>query len=237
LSECELGTFQNNIFRAYPTAGAEDSQNHRRLADALAAYAAQLGEIVSSEDAAQLDAATADAGAAIKSLQSRIVAANPAGEPPLDIGPIADLIGGGLRAGLEARRYQELKRVAEKADPIVQQASAQLSTYATQLYAINIVMPSLEGAENAALRATPNPPETFQARVETAALRKREYDAVTEVEPSQVFKAIADAHHELVSALNDPSRQYEALRASVASLKEKVKALAAVLKKPETPPG
>ena len=66
--------------------------------------------------------------------------------------------------GLEARRFQQLKRVAEKADPIVQQASARLSTYATQLYAINIVGPSLTAADNAAIQAVPNPPETFPAR-------------------------------------------------------------------------
>jgi hypothetical protein len=236
-SDCELGTFQNNTFRAFPTASAEDSKNHRRLADALTVYAAQLGDIVSSKDAEELDAATADAGMAVKSLHSQIVPADPTAKPPLDIGPIADLIGAGLRAGLEAKRFQQLKRVAEKADPIVQQASARLSTYATQLYAINIIQPSLTAADNAAIRADPNPPETFPARVETAALRKREYDAVVAVEPSQVFKAVSDAHQELVHALNNPSRQYEALRTAVANLTEKVNALAAVLRKPETPAG
>ena len=236
-SDCELGTFQNNTFRAFPTASAEGSKNHRRLADALAVYAAQLGDIVSSKDAEELDAATADAGMAVKSLQSKIVAADPTAKPSLDIGPIADLIGAVLRAGLEARRFQQLKRVAEKADPIVQQACARLSTYATQLYAINIVEPSLTAADNAAIRAVPNPPEKFPALVETAALRKREYDAVVAVEPSQVFKAVSGAHQELVHALNDPSRQYEALRTAVANLTEKVNALAAVLRKPETPAG
>jgi hypothetical protein len=244
-SDCELGTFQGNTFRAFPTASVEDNKNHQRLADALAEYARQLGDIVSSKDSEELNNATVDAGKAVKSLQKKIVAANPPPKPPadstaeperpLDIGPIADLIGAGLRAGLEARRFQQLKRVAEKANPVVQQACARLSTYATQLYAINIVWPSLTAADNAALAAIPNPPTTFPALVETAALRKREYDALVAVEPSQVFKAVSDAHQELVHALNDPSRQYEALRTAVQELTEKVDALAAVLKKPEKP--
>jgi hypothetical protein len=236
LRDCELGSLQNGGFQASPIASATDSANHKRLADALAAYASQLGAMVSSTDAEQLDAATVDAGAALKSLQSKIVAADPTSEPPLDIGPIVGLVGAGLRAGLEARRFQQLKRITEKADPIVQQASGRLSIYATQLYAINVVEPSLKEADAAALRAVPNPPETFPARVDAAALRKREYDAVVAVEPSQVFGAVANAHHELVLALNDPSRQYEALRAAVANLTEKVNALAAALKKPEETP-
>jgi hypothetical protein len=73
--------------------------------------------------------------------------------------------------------------------------------------------------------------------VETAALRKREYDTVIAVEPSQVFKAVSDAHHELVRALGDPDRQYEALRTSVANLTEKAQALAAVLRESATPAG
>jgi hypothetical protein len=49
-----------------------------------------------------------------------------------------------------------------------------------------------------------------------------------------VFKAVADAHHDLVVALDDPSRQIDALKKSIVSLSTKAKALADALKARET---
>ena len=232
LMPCDLGTSTTSGLQANPTAGTEDSKRHRRLADALAVYANGLGSMVSSDDIEALDAATADAGAALKSLQSKLIDPDAASGSTLDLGPIASLVSTGLRLGLEARRFQKLKQITEKADPVVNEAAGRLSIYATLLYGKTVVEPSLKAAEAASFLAVPGPPESFLKPVEDVAFKKREYDSVLAADPSLVFQAVADAHHELVIALGDPARQYDALRSSVAELTEKVKALADALKPP-----
>lgn len=233
LKKCEIGSMQGSTLVEAPTVTVADSQNHRRLADALARYATQLGAIVSAQDGEDLEAAAAEAAAAAQSLRDKLLAANPPAEPPPDIGPIASFVGTGLRIALEARRFHLLKDVAERADPIVEQASGRLSTYANQLYYINELEPAFKAADAAALRAVPEPSGTFPARVEDATRLHRDYMTKLSITPGDVFKAVADAHHELVAALNDPSRQYDALKKSVTELAEKAKALADALQEPD----
>jgi hypothetical protein len=235
LQECRLGKMQGGSFVRVPVARANDSQNHLRLADALAAYAAQLKAIVSAADGAQLEAATADAGAAAQSLRDKLVASDPTAKP-VNMGPIASFIGTGLRLALEARRFAVLKNVASRADPIVHEASGRLSIFANQLYYINELGPAFIAADGAALRAVPDPTKsnTFAKRVAEASKQEQAYAAVAAVRPGDVFRAVADAHHDLVAALDDPSRQIDALKQSVATLSEKAKALADVLKASET---
>jgi hypothetical protein len=233
LRQCRLGTVQGAAFEPLRVATAEDAQNHLRLAEALAAYATQLGAIVSASDGDQLEAATSDAGAAVQSLRDKLVAADPSAKP-VDVGPIASFIGTGLRLALEARRFAILKNVAEKADPIVQEAAGRLSIYANQLYEINELRPAYAALDNAVLRAVPEPSDTFPARVTEAAAREQALHAASAVTPGDVFKAVADAHHELIAALSDPTRQIDALKKSVATLGEKTKALGDVLKKDDT---
>lgn len=234
LQECRLGTMQGGSFVRVPVASANDARNHLRLADALAAYAAQLEAIVSAADGAQLEAATADAGAAAQSLRDKLAASDPTAKP-LNIGPIASFIGTGLQLALEARRFAVLKNVAGKADPIVHEASGRLSIFANQLYYINELDPAFIAADDAAVRAAPDPSKssTFATRVAEASKQEQAYAAVAAVRPGDVFKAVADAHHDLVAALDDPSRQIDALKQSVATLSEKAKALADVLKASE----
>lgn len=232
LQECRLGTMQGGSFDRVPVANANDARNHLRLADALAAYAAQLEAIVSAADGAQLEAATADAGAAAQSLRDKLAASDPTAKP---IGPIASFIGTRLQLALEARRFAVLKNVAGKADPIIHEASGRLSIFANQLYYINELDPAFIAADNAALRAAPDPSKssTFATRVAEALKQEQAYAAVAAVRPGDVFKAVADAHHDLVAALDDPSRQIDALKQSVATLSEKAKALADVLRASE----
>lgn len=223
---------ERDAFVPVPVATANDAQNNLRLAGALATYAAQLNAIVSSTDGEQLEAAAADAGAAAQSLQSKLVAANPTAKT-VDIGPIASFIGTGLRLALEARRYAILKIVVAKSDPVVQQASGQLSIYADQLYYINALQPAFAAFDNAVWQAVPEPSATFPARVQEAAVQEQAFAAALAVTPGDVFKAVVDAHRDLLAALNDPSRQMDALKQSVATLNAKAKGLAAVLKASE----
>jgi hypothetical protein len=229
MQQCAIGKMQGGRFVSVPLATASSAQNHLRLAEALAAYAAQLGAIVSAEDREQLEAAVSDAVAATRSVQAGLAAANPSAKS-LDLGPIADFVGTGLLLVLEARRFSLLKSVAAKADPVIQQASGQLSLFANQLYYINTLQPAFAALDNAVLRAVPMPADTFPARVEAATAREQFYAAALAITPGDVFKAVADAHRDLVLALNDPSRQIDALKAAVATLSSKAKALADVLK-------
>ena len=232
LQQCGIGAMQDGSFVSVPVATAKDAQNHLRLAEALAAYAAQLDAIVSAADGDQREAAGAGAGAAAQSLQDKLVAADSKAKP-VDIGPIASFIGTGLRLALEAKRLAILKNVAGRADPVVQQASGQLAIFANQLYYINELQPAFATFDNAVQRAVPEPSGTFPARVEEATAREQVYAAALAVTPGDVFKAVADAHRDLVAALNDPSRQIDALKKSIATLSAKAKALADVLKMSE----
>ena len=233
LRQCGIGKQQNDGFVSVPLATAKDAQNHLRLAEALASYAVQLDAIVSASDGEQLVAATADAGAAAQSLRDKLVAADPNAKP-LNIGPIADFIGTGLLFVLEARRFEILKNVVGRADPVVQQSSGQLSIFANQLYYINELLPAFAAYEKAVQRGIPDPSGTFPARLDEATAKEQAYAAALAITPGDVFKAVADAHRDLVVALNDPSRQIDALKKSIITLSTKAKALADVLKASET---
>ena len=233
LKKCEIGFMNGSTLVETPAVTITDSQNHRRLADALARYATQLGAIVSAQDREDLEAATAEATAAAQSLLDRLLAVNPPPDPPPDLGPIASFLGTGLRIALESRRFHLLKDVAVRADPIVEEASGRLSTYANQLYYINELQPAFKAADAAALRAVPEPSGTFPARVEEATRLHQDYMTKLSVTPGEVFKAVSDAHHALVAALNNPTRQYTALKQAMTELAEKARALTDALKPPD----
>lgn len=233
LKQCRIGKLERGAFVPVRVATVNDAQNHLRLAEALATYAAQLNAIVSATDGDVLEAAAADAGAAAQSLQNKLAAADQTAKT-MDVGPIASFIGTGLRLALEAKRFAILKNVVEKADPVVQQVSGQLSIFSNQLYYVNELQPAFSAFEKAVQRSVPEPSSTFPARVQEATVQEQAYAATLAVTPSEVFKAVADSHHNLVAALNDPSRQIDALKQSIATLNTKVKALAAVLKASET---
>lgn len=229
LTHCGIGKLERGSFVAVRIATANDAQHHLRLAKALAAYAAQLNVIVSATDGDALEAAAADAGTAAQSLQNKLSEVNQTVKTK-DIGPIAAFIGTGLRIALEGKRFAILKNVAEKADPVVQQVSGQLSVFSNQLYYINKLQPAFAAFEKAVQRSVPEPSSTFPARVEEASNQEQAYAAMLAATPSEVFKAVADSHRNLVAALNDPSRQIDALKQSIATLNTKVKALADILK-------
>ncbi len=229
LEQCDIGVMQNGSYEAVPLASTKDAQNHLRLAGALGGYAAELGAIVSASDGDALEAAATDAGAAVQSLADKLAASNPSATP-VDVGPIASFIASGLRIGLEAKRFEILKRVVTKADPVVQDASGRLSIFASQLYYINEVQPAFAAMDNAVFRAVPEPSSSFPSRVKEATTQQQAYLAVLAAAPGDVFKAVADAHHDLLAALNDPRTQIDALKQSIATLSEKAKALADVLK-------
>lgn len=232
LKRCRIGKLEGGVFVPVRVATANDAQNHLRLAEALAAYAAQLDAIVSVTDGDQLEAAAADAGAAAQSLQNKLATAGTTAKT-IDVGPIASFIGTGLRLALEAKRFAILKNVVEKADPVVQQTGGQLSVFSNQLYYVNELQPAFAAFDKAVQRGVPEPSGTFPARVQEATVQEQAYAATLAATPSEVFKAVADAHHSLVTALNDPSRQIDALKQSIATLNTKAKALAAVLKASE----
>lgn len=228
LKECTIGRLQGDQFASVPLATTKDAENHLRLAGALAAYTGQLSAIVAAEDRDELDAAVADASAAAQSLQKTLSAANPDAKS-IDVGPITDFIGTGLLHALEARRFAILKRVVGNADPVVLEASGRLSVFANQLYYINTLLPAYAGFEKAVLRALPEA-ESFPARMAEASAQEQAYATVLAITPSDVFKAVADAHHNLLVALDDPTHQMGALKTAIATLSAKAKALAEAVK-------
>lgn len=226
-ASCRLGAESGSGFRpagpepalAYPLLG----ELNRRLQ----AYATGLAEITAADDGAALTSAVGDARDALVRVDQRVgeVSGRPA-TANLAVGPVADLLGSALTTALEARRYQALRTIVTRADPVVRDAAMLLSRAAMPLLVRARLRPAQEALQNAAERARrsgPNDPE-YSGRVAAAAQALAFYRAQLAADPSAVFAAMADAHAKLAAAINDPRTQFEAMRSAVGDFAAKAKA-------------
>jgi hypothetical protein len=226
-AQCRLGIESGSGFRpaapepalAYPVLGELNRQ--------LQAYASGLGEITAADDSEALTSALGDARDALVRIDQRIgeATARPV-TANLAVGPVADLVGSALSATLEARRYQALKAIVNKADPTVREAGMLLSRAAMPLLVRARLRPAQEALQNAAERARQSGAGDvdYPARVAAAAQALANYRALLAADPSGVFAAMADAHAKLVAAINDPRTQFEAMKSAVNDFAAKAKA-------------
>jgi hypothetical protein len=125
----------------------------------------------------------------------------------------------------EQRRYQALAEVTKGADPVVTKAAMILSNVSMPMTAIE-----LSQAGRDYLRSIPdpgNPPQGTAAWTQAyvnARKARENYLAIYSTSPTSVFKAMAEAHHQLTLAVADPKRQYEALASAIEDFADKAKA-------------
>lgn len=97
----------------------------------------------------------------------------------------------------------------------------------------NVALPmtliDLQDAGVAYLSSLPDPEQPqkdegwITAYAKARSARER-YLAIFATSPTPVFKAMADAHHQLTLAFSDPKRQYESLKAAIEDFSSKAKA-------------
>jgi hypothetical protein len=205
----------------------------------LADYAMGLAQIVDAKDQTELMTAAGDAKSAILKVRDDVAAQkaakNPskqASEAKVDtIGPIVDLVSSGLTTLLAQRRFNALSKIVHASDNVVRDAAEELSkaAFSMQLEA-NIEPAEKELVNTAAVtRAKDVGTGAFPAKVHEVAEAHAKYVALLEADFSAAFKAVADTHHALVAALDDPSTQFDSLKRNVQELADKVNALQSAL--------
>ena len=200
--------------------------NSPKLLPALKAYAAALVAIADAADRDALQESVGKAKEQVTRLGTRIDGLDGKTSPYVStIGPVADLVGTVLIATLEQRRYQALAEVTKGADPVVTKAAMILSNVSMPMTAIE-----LQQAGRDYLRSIPdrgNPPRGDAAWTQAyvnARKARENYLALYATSPTSVFKAMAEAHHQLTLAVADPKRQYEALASAIEDFADKAKA-------------
>lgn len=207
--------------------------NAPKLIPALRGYA---GDLVAIADAADRDALQESVGKAkeqVVKLGTRIDGLDGKTSPYLStIGPVADLVGAVLIATLEQRRYKALVEVTKGADPVVTKAAMILSNVSMPMTAIE-----LQEAGRAYIGSMPDrgkPPQGTAAWTQAyvnARKARENYLSIYATSPTSVFKAMAEAHHQLTLALEDPKRQYEAVTSAVEDFADKARAAADAFEK------
>jgi hypothetical protein len=225
---CRLGVMKPN--GGIDPAPFDDAEvlltNSPKLIPALRGYAAELVAIADAADRDALQASVGKAKDQLVKLGTRVDGLDGKASPFVStIGPVADLVGAALIATLEQRRYKALVEVTKGADPVVTRAAMILSNVSMPMTAIE-----LQEAGRAYLGSIPdpgNPPQGAAAWTQAyvnARKARDNYLTIYSTSPTTVFKAMAEAHHQLTLALADPKRQYEAVASAVEDFADKASA-------------
>jgi hypothetical protein len=195
-------------------------------------YAAALNELATSKDGEALQSAVGKAKATMESLADRLQATTKTDFTREAMGPLSDLIGTSLVWALEYRRYEAMKRVVERADPIVTQA-AQLMSRAS----VVLLIPRLRAAANAVTDAIAEAngasEKEFVGRLGQARAAVEDYLGLYTADPAASFQAMATAHQKLKEALGDVNRGLGALKSATADFAEKAEAAYKVFAAPK----
>ncbi len=199
--------------------------NAPKLLPALQGYATALAGIADSSDREALRESIGKAKDEVVKLGTTIDGLEGKTSPYVAaIGPVSDLVGTALVLILDQRRYQALKDVTAGADPVVARAAMILSNVAMPMTAIELqdagdaYFQSVLDAGKPAADA-----DAWIKAYEKAREARADYLAVFATSPTSVFKAMAEAHHQLTLALVDPNRQYESVKAAVEDFADKAK--------------
>jgi hypothetical protein len=222
---CELGVVSEGAARSGSLAVVAPLANVARLNDGLRAYAAALASIADGKDEQALQSATADARNALTKAANEIKSLSGADSTGFAaVGPLSDLVGEALFVALEEHRYLVLRRVVGTADPIIDRSARIISRSAMPL-----LLPKLREDGTTLRKAI----ETFNNNPAGAdwitALAKAQkaqaaYLADYDASPTVALAAMADAHHALKLALDDPKREIEPLKTAIVDFATKAKA-------------
>ncbi len=221
---CRLGIIKRDGSLDSARLDAFDSFTWNKVLSALKGYASALVGIGQAADRGELQVSVGKAKDQLTRLGKRIAGLDGKTSPYLStIGQI-DVVGADLIAVFEKRRYLALVEVMAAADPVVTKSAIFLAHVAAPMTTIK-----LQEAGRAYLYSLPDPlvkpPQNQQAwglaYANSSAARDR-YLALFATNHTVVFKAMADAHHELMLALSDPKR-YVSAKAAVDDFAERAK--------------
>ncbi len=179
------------------------------LAMLLKQYSAGLAKVVDADSGAQLDASADALNNALGNF-ARKVDPNASSGAFASLDPITTLFKFAVGNYLDARRLQILKIAVARADPLVAQASQQLSAIvaddqtaiisyeATRTQALVATVSAIGQPRSASERAAKR--ATLTLAVDDAAGVQR----LVRVDASASIRALADAHHQLALALRQP---------------------------------
>ncbi len=222
---CELGVVSAGAARSGSLAVVAPLANIARLNDGLRAYAAALAAIADGKDEQALQSAVGDARNALVKAANEVKALSNDSSPEFAaVGPLSDLVGEALFVALEEHRYLVLRRVVGEADPIIDRSAKIISRSAMPL-----LLPKLR-ADGTTLRkaveAFNNNPtgDDWLAALAKAQKARDAYLTDYDASPTVALAAMADAHHALKLALDDPKREIEPLKTAIVDFATKAKA-------------
>lgn len=197
-----------------------------KLLGELAAYASALSAISNAKDSADLSAAQ---GKVSKALSGIAGAANLAAGPI--VGVLVDTLNWvGLNA-LETRRYVALKREVTRAHPAIQEIGQGLernvAAWPKDLRTVALAE-KIRLLEDAVARSSG---AERRVRVDLLAAATVEYEALRQNDPATAARKMVEAHLAMRDALNDGSRQFEAVAAAIKQFSESARTLKEAFRK------
>ncbi len=221
---CRLGRLDGDTVHPDQLLAAGVLETTAQLGEKLKQYAAALGTLANAEDTQALRSAAGDATTALEGLADRVETLTREQIPGRQaIRPVGELIGSALVTTLEARRYAALRSIVGSADPVVENAAAILSRNSMPL-----MIPRLRKAGDDfvdSVNAFNEQPKgaAWSAAMASAREAQETYLVLYQAHPATAFQAMAVAHAALRNALNDPSRQFDAMKSAISDFATKAR--------------
>ncbi len=233
---CRLGIAgENEIVRPQRLEIGEYLVNLSKLGVAMKGYARSLGDLADAKDVNELKSTVSDAKTALENLAGRIKDLTNEEVPgSAAIGPVSDLLGTALVRVLEFRRYVALRSVVGRADPIVDAAAKVLSRSSMPLMIHKLRDGGDEFSRKVEVFNDEPVGEAWKRALADARQAQAKYLALYDGHPASTFKAMADAHSALRKALDDPERQFDAMKAAISDFAAKADAAFDALQKIES---
>jgi hypothetical protein len=204
------------------------------MANKLSDYASALSEIANSKDVEGLRSALGDAKTSITGVASHYKELTEEEVPGAQaIGPITELIGAVAVTALEWKRFNAMKAIVNKADPVVTAAAKRLSINVMPLVLKVRIRPAQERLQKAAEEFNPAflTKENYQTKLKEIREAYAKYIQEFENDASGTFKLMAIAHTALKDALKDPKTQHETMEVAIKVFSKKAKAVYDTLEK------
>jgi hypothetical protein len=234
MAECRLGIRDpdSNVVSIEKLEAGGILENTAELGGKLKEYAGSLAKLADAEDSQELKSAVGDAKTALEKLADRVQELTKEEVPGrAAIGPVSELLGTALIQTLEARRFAALKSVVGRADPVIARVAKILSRHSMPL-----MIPKLRAMGTDYLKKTevfnnqPKGEDWIKALVEARQAKDR-YITLYNAHPTATFQAMAEAHTVLKEELDNPDKQFDAMKSAIEDFATKAKAAYDVLVK------
>lgn len=214
LEACQLGLEIGGRVTPLNLSRQTLSPLHDRLAEGLEGYVQGLRLLVSNADTTEFDEAAAAALEKFReffaSTQDIALKLKESNDEPLEIdqelGVIGSALARAIAATLEAKRRQEIARVVEASQDVVDRAAAKLAAIsrhyhiaAAEKFSDDYVL-----AAEAANSAIDQKASDFEQKIELASKAEQDFHDFVSLDPAAPFNAMASAHKALAKKVSDP---------------------------------